>query len=109
LIDQAMVVGDGRSYLVALVVPSAAARSPAASGGNTKTLLADCIARRLACVSHHEQVRRFAILDQPFSIETGELTPTLKLRRNIIARNYAQEIAALYAATAERQPCAPGV
>jgi long-chain acyl-CoA synthetase len=109
LIDQAMVVGDGRSYLVALLVPSATARVPAHASGDLKPLLAECIARRLACVSHHEQVRRFAILDQPFSIESGELTPTLKLRRNIIARNYAESIAALYSNAAERQPCAPAM
>lgn len=109
LIDQAMVIGDGRSYLVALLVPSAAARVPAHANGNLKPLLAECIAHRLACVSHHEQVRRFAVLDQPFSIESGELTPTLKLRRNIIAQNHAAEIANLYAPTNERQACTPAM
>ena len=104
-----MVIGDGRSYLVALLVPSAAARVPAHANGNLKPLLAECIAHRLACVSHHEQVRRFAVLDQPFSIESGELTPTLKLRRNIIAQNHAAEIANLYAPTNERQACTPAM
>jgi long-chain acyl-CoA synthetase len=125
LIDQAMVVGDARSYLVALLVVNrdalsrAIAEHAAANRGNgdavansrgltqsaqAKAILADCIARRLACVSHHEQVRRFSVVERPFSIESSELTPTLKLRRGIIAQNYAREIADLYA-SAERDVC----
>lgn len=110
LIDQAMVVGDGRSYLVALLAVDRTALAQALgashSEGDAQAILADCIARRLACVSHHEQVRRFAIVERPFSIESGELTPTLKLRRGEIARHYAAEIAALYAASSEKSACA---
>ncbi len=116
LIDQAMVVGDGRSYLVALLVVNgdALARATAeeptaenrAANGDAETVLADRIARRLACVSHHEQVRRFAVLERPFSIEDGELTPTLKLRRGIIEKKYEEMIATLYDSSKHREPCA---
>jgi long-chain acyl-CoA synthetase len=108
LIDQAMIVGDGRSYLVALLVPNRDAMTRAIESshvGDEKSVLAECIARRLSCVSHHEQVRRFAIIEQPFTIEGGELTPTLKLRRGEIARKYAEEIAALYASKTSNEPC----
>jgi long-chain acyl-CoA synthetase len=108
LIDQAMIVGDGRSYLVALLVVNRVGMARTFESSQTadeRVILAECIARRLACVSHHEQVRRFAIVAQPFTIEGGELTPTLKLRRGEIARRYAQEIAALYAASTSSEPC----
>ncbi|MEX2185684.1 MAG: AMP-dependent synthetase/ligase [Pirellulales bacterium] len=108
LIDQAVVVGDGRSYLVALLVvnqneSAAPGEKNNATGGDLLTELADRVARRLAGVSHHEQVRRFAVLDSPFSIEGGELTPTLKLRRGVIEEKYADTIAAMYASASHRE------
>jgi long-chain acyl-CoA synthetase len=44
-----------------------------------------------------EQVKRFSILDHDLSQETGELTPTLKVKRNVVYENYAKEFADLYA------------
>ncbi len=90
-VEQAMVVGDARPYLVALVVPSSeAGREPAAA-----------VARRVAAVNARlapfETVKRFALLDRPFSVEGGELTPTLKLRRSVVAERHAALIEALYA------------
>ncbi len=97
-IEQAMVVGDGRNYLTALIVPSNQARDRAAdlTRSAIESLFQQQIAERLADVSHHEQVRRFTLLDRGFSIESGELTPTLKIRREVIAANYAAEIDAMY-------------
>jgi len=43
-----------------------------------------------------EQIKRFTLLDHPFTIEAGELTDTLKLRRSAIARHYSAEIEAMY-------------
>jgi len=43
-----------------------------------------------------EKIKRFTLLLQPFTMEAGELTDTLKLRRNVIARNYASQIEAMY-------------
>lgn len=47
-------------------------------------------------VSRAESIRRFAALPVEFSVEAGYLTPSLKLRREVIARDFAEEIATLY-------------
>jgi long-chain acyl-CoA synthetase len=44
-----------------------------------------------------EQVKKFAILSRPFGIDTGELTPTLKIKRKAVANNFSREIEAMYA------------
>ena len=49
-----------------------------------------------ATVGPVEQIKRFRILDHDFSQETGELTPTLKLKRNVVYDTYADEIEDLY-------------
>jgi hypothetical protein len=85
--------------------PLSSILNPSALGSDARNLLAGRIARRLACVSHHEQVRRFAVLDRPLSIEGGELTPTLKLRRGAIEKQYAATIEALYASSPNRETC----
>lgn len=83
-IEQAAVYGDGRCALVALIVPAA--------GGLAHETCAREIGRLLASAAREEQVRNFAILDRPFSIERGELTPKLSLCRTVIARNFAAEL-----------------
>ena len=89
LIEQAAVFGDGQCGLVALIVP--AARGLATTASNAMRIDAE-INRCLAAAAHEEQVRRFAILDRPFSIERGELTAKLSLCRAVIARNFAAEL-----------------
>jgi long-chain acyl-CoA synthetase len=54
-------------------------------------------------VAHFELPKRFLILPRDFSIETGELTPKLSVRRRIVEQRYAPQIAALYA-DAEAHP-----
>jgi long-chain acyl-CoA synthetase len=83
-IEQAAVFGDGQSALVALIVPAAR--------GLARETCAEEINRLLATAAHEEQVRNFAILDRPFSVERGELTPKLSLCRSVIARNFANEL-----------------
>lgn len=111
LILQALVVGDRQNYLTALIVPNrgplerelAARGVPVPSESELLThpsiieLYAERIAERLTEVSQYEQVQRFTLLPRSFSVDQGELTPTLKLRRSRIAENFAQEIAAMYA------------
>ena len=46
--------------------------------------------------AHYEQIKRFTLLPEPFSLERGELTNTLKIKRSVVAKNYAEEIAAMY-------------
>jgi long-chain acyl-CoA synthetase len=66
------------------------------SDERVRALYAECIARRLAAVSPTEQVRKFVLLERPFAPETGELTPTLKLRRGVICSRYADVIESMY-------------
>jgi long-chain acyl-CoA synthetase len=107
LIGQALVYGDNRPYVVALVVldhelaPGWAARNGLGGGdlANSEQVLAevqlavDAANQRLARI---EQVKRFEVLPVEWTAESEELTPTLKLRRRIIHAKYAERIDALY-------------
>jgi long-chain acyl-CoA synthetase len=95
LIDQAVVYGEGRPFLVALIVPAgcgAANAIPTATGEQ----IASEITRCLQSAAHEEHVRKFIILDRPFSIDRGELTAKLSVRRTVIADNFRQQITTLY-------------
>ncbi len=94
LIAQAAVFGDGRQSLVALVVP-------AEIGLTNRERMATEISRCLKCAAHEEQVRNFAIVNRPFSIERGELTPKMSLCRTTIAANFAGVLAKLESSTIE--------
>ena len=48
-------------------------------------------------LARYENIRKFTILDGEFSIENGELTPTLKVKRKVVTERYADEIEAFYA------------
>jgi long-chain acyl-CoA synthetase len=109
LIEQAMVVGEGKPYLAALVVLNPAAfRSLAEELGLDPTADATLQDERLekavlTRVRHqtsafpgYARINRVAILHQPLTPENGLLTPTLKLRRNRILQQYSNEMAALY-------------
>jgi long-chain acyl-CoA synthetase len=110
LIAQAVVVGDGRNYLAALIVPNLEAlraelerrqiaiSSPAeaCSHPDVLSLYQARIDERLAGVSHYEQVRKFVLLDRPLSAERGEMTLTLKLRRQAIQEIFSEAIEKLY-------------
>jgi long-chain acyl-CoA synthetase len=43
-----------------------------------------------------EQIKKYTILDHEFTIDSGELTPTLKVKRNVVSEHYAAQIAAMY-------------
>lgn len=86
-IAHAVVVGEGRSYVTALVFPEP---------GVTPDVEA-AVADANSLVSRSESIRRWRVVDATLSIADGTLTPSLKLRRTAIAERYAAEIAALYA------------
>lgn len=92
---QVVVVGDDRPYLVALFAPD-----PEAARDLDTAALRDEAQRRVqalnARVPSFEQIKRFAVLDGPLTVESGLLTPTLKLRRRTIASTFAAEINTLY-------------
>jgi long-chain acyl-CoA synthetase len=48
-----------------------------------------------------ETVKKFQVLSRPFSVDTGELTPTLKVKRRVVYERYAQEIEAMYEGDAD--------
>lgn len=104
-IDQAVVCGEGRNYLTALIVPHWA-NVRAALGQNgaleeeaspaVRELLQRRIQAALIEVSSMEQVKQFLIVPRPFSVAAGELTVSLKLRRNVVVAKYAHQLEELY-------------
>ncbi len=109
-IDQVAIIADGRKFVSALIVPvyglvEEYARQKGLSYGSREELLAhpkvqalfkariDTLQQQFA---HYEQVKRFTLLLQPFSMENGELTNTLKLRRTVVAEHYKELIERMY-------------
>jgi long-chain acyl-CoA synthetase len=110
-VSQALVLGDKRPYVSALVTldPVEIGRWAAehgldaevaslASESRVHELLQSVIDDANRDRSRFEQVKRFAILPRDFTMEHGEITPTLKLRRRAVQEHFADEIDALYAA-----------
>jgi long-chain acyl-CoA synthetase len=96
-IEQALVDGDRRPWLAAVIVPSAEARAAAASDEALKLLIAETVERANSRLSQIERVRRFIIADEGFTNENSQLTPTLKVRRHVVKAQYQDRLAALYA------------
>ncbi len=109
-ISQIMVIGSERKNLAALIVPNFDALKAWASenGVNTNDLSAMLQTRevqqhiqseirsRLTDFADFEQVRRFTLLEKEFSQEDDEMTPTLKLKRNVIMERYSDVIEGMY-------------
>lgn len=91
-VEQALVIGAGRKSLVALC-----ACSVDLSSATARQELRDALREQLAQLGLHERPLAIALIGQPFSIEAGELTPNLKLRRDFISGRYAGLIEDLYA------------
>ncbi len=111
-IDQAVVYGDGRNYLTALIVPhwgnlrhQALAAGQAVSNltdealaahPQVTALLTQRVNAALAELAPWEQVKKFVVLPRQFSIAADELTVSLKLRRNVVHERHRAELEALY-------------
>ena len=93
LIEQAVVFGDRMPYLVALIFPNQevlkARAGDHADEAATRKAVQKAIATALADLPSHEQVKRFALLPEALSETNGELTPTLKVKRRVVAEHYA--------------------
>jgi long-chain acyl-CoA synthetase len=100
LIEQAAIFGDDRPGLVALIVPSAGGLAAGMNAQSTREQIAAEVKRCLLAAAHEEQIRQFALVDRPFTIERGELTPKLSLCRAVIARNFSHELENLGATSA---------
>jgi long-chain acyl-CoA synthetase len=108
-IQQAMVFGDKRPHLVALLVPddefaaqwcrdNGKPRDPDAlrEDADFRAALAQVVDRVNANLSSLEKVRRFAVLAEPFTVENGMMTPTMKIRRHKIKEAYGGIVDGLY-------------
>ncbi|MFF3020103.1 AMP-dependent synthetase/ligase [Streptomyces sp. NPDC057939] len=116
LVGQCMVIGDNRPYVTAVITlePDGLAHwrqmhkkqgVPIRELVTDEDLLADlqrAVDEANQTVSRAESIRRFAVLTGDFTEERGHLTPSLKLRRGAVARDYAAEIDALYRGARER-------
>jgi long-chain acyl-CoA synthetase len=113
-IGQAVVFGDRKPYLVALLVPHAdfakryarerhKGADPAvlAESPEFRDAVGAAVTRANRRLSTIERVRRFHVMPEPFTIENGMMTPTMKLRRHMIYRSYRDLIEGLYATPAK--------
>jgi len=94
LVSQALVVGDRRPYVTALITLDEA--EVAKANGDVQALVQQAVDDTNRDLSPFEQIKRFAIVPREFSAEEGEVTPTLKLKRRVIEERFADEIEQLY-------------
>ena len=109
-IEQIAVIADARKYVSALIVPNYEALAEYAQSLNLKyknysdliknSQIVEFFQKRLQHLQEelaaYEQIKKFTLLTTPFSISNDELTPTLKLKRKNIYKNYFREIEAMY-------------
>src|SRR6267154_1634821 len=114
----AMVVGDRRKFIVALVVPNCKLISAKAAESGvtiscseevaehpfTRTLVHAEIQRLTANLAQYETIKRFALLPSDFTFDNGALTFTMKLKRRVVEEQYRNVIESLYADVAEPRP-----
>lgn len=111
-IEQVAVIGDSRKYVTAIIIPAFSALKEYArrkkiafknledliNNSDIKKMLEERIEKLQAGLPSFEQIKKFTLLPKAFTIESGELTNTLKIRRPVIAKHYAKEIEAMYPA-----------
>ena len=95
LISHCFLFGDGRSYCVALITVNGA---ETANMGREQIegLVKDAVDRANSRVSSSEQAKKYIILEHDFSAASDEITPTMKLKRNVVAANYKDILEKLY-------------
>ena len=123
-IDQIVVIADQRKFVSALIVPEYNLLKDFAERHHirftdTADLCRNADINKMLLFrintlqqefAHYEQVKRITLLPEPFSMEKGELTNTLKVKRPVVNRNYAAEIEAMYVEdTPPEVPCPPPV
>lgn len=97
VVSQVVILGDRMPYLVALVtVDQDVIQSEGLSPGDVEKRVAAAIDEANGQVARYEQVKKFRILDRDFSIEGGELTPTLKIKRKVVVDHFQQFVDEMY-------------
>jgi long-chain acyl-CoA synthetase len=106
-----MVVGDGRSFIACLVTldadaldgwkqqhgkPASATAADLASDPDLAAEIRAAVDEANKAVSRAESIRKFVILGSDFTEQSGHLTPSLKVKRGVVAKDYASDIDALY-------------
>jgi long-chain acyl-CoA synthetase len=114
----AMVVGDKRKFIAALIIPNPAtvaarlsqeglkfsSNSELAAHARTHTLIENEVKRLTPHLAQYEAIKRFALLPEDFTFDNGSLTFTLKLKRRVVEQKYRNAIESLYADVAEPRP-----
>jgi long-chain acyl-CoA synthetase len=109
-IDQFIVIGDRRMFLSALIVPDFEAVKEFADSNKIPyadekelvkndtiyKLLEDDMVKFQKKLANYERVRKFVLLDRPFTIDSGEITPSMKIKRKIVEENYNDLIEMMY-------------
>lgn len=107
-VNEAVVIGDGRKYLTALLTlePDAAAAFAREKGLDPREvhkapelleLLEAHVQRVNENLAQVEQIKKFTVLERNFSVEAGELTPTMKVKRRVVQEHFQAEIDRMYA------------
>ena len=110
-IDQISIIADERKFVAALIVPDyKLVEQFAAEKGIQYASIAELLKHEAVMslfkeridtlqqqFAHYEQIKKFTLLPEPFSMAKGELTNTLKIKRSVLNKNYAAEIEAMYA------------
>ena len=107
IISQVCMVGDGRKYLCALITPTESTLADLKKAGHALdgvrlevesivSAVKQYISELNASLPSYAQIKRFTLLAREFSIAEGEMTPTLKMKRNVIEARYRQVIDEMY-------------
>ena len=110
-IDQICIIADQRKFVSALIIPVYSlleeyarehkipfeSREQLCADPKIYEMMKDRIDTLQQQLAHYEQIKRFTLLPHHFSMEKGELTNTLKIRRRVLNENYKKEIDAMYA------------
>ncbi|MCI0388447.1 MAG: long-chain fatty acid--CoA ligase [Acidobacteria bacterium] len=110
-VNQVVVIGDGRKFPAALIVPQmealrALAQQQGIAGADSElikhpkiiTLIENEVDNYTGDLSRFEKIKAVLLLPRELTVESGEMTPTLKVKRRIVVENYKQQIDQLYAA-----------
>jgi long-chain acyl-CoA synthetase len=109
-IDQACLIGDGRKYLTAFIIPdfeslkrfakdkgiACSSQEELVGHPEIKALITKEVDHVNTALARYEQIKYFTILNRAFDVATGELTPTMKVKRRVVNEKYQQQIEEMY-------------